>query len=137
MKLALILANAASQDLRGTVSAIGLGVTRLQLNEVPGHYRGSMVLIASPEDGDAVGETRFELTLKGPGQDRFQQFAIGAFDVAGPREQVIMNHDFEMLMMKEGAYVFRFTAGNGEFQTHLVVSRAPRPRNADAAKGST
>lgn len=137
MKLALVLADATRADVRGTVSALGLGITQLTVERFPGQFHGGLVLIATPDAGDSL-DHEFSLTLAGPGQSP-QQFAVGAFKGGDPLEQVTMAHSFDMLIGAPGVYVFRIESGTASAEARLTVREAPKanPEGEPIVQGDT
>ncbi|MCC6783381.1 MAG: hypothetical protein IT457_11115 [Planctomycetes bacterium] len=132
MKLALVLADAARPDALGTLSALGLGITRLTVARTPGQFRGSLVMVATPDEGEPL-EHEFSMTVAVPGQEA-QQFAVGGFTSGGPRQQVVMAHSFEMIISTLGTYVFRIDAGDSYAETRLLVEEAAgMPANGTAS----
>lgn len=133
VKLAIALADAARNDAQGTVAALGLGITRLNIEKIPGQFHGALVVFATPEEG--YKRYDFSLTIEAPGQAP-QQFAMGSFRTEGPFEQVVMSHTFDMLLATSGTFVFRIECHGGSAEVRFTVTEGTPSSTAKAPVGA-
>lgn len=132
MKLTIVIAEASVRGLQGTINALGIGITHFRVDQFPGRFRGSLLLIATPEPSDTLKQ-QFSLTLEVPGQ-KPQQFAYGEFNADGENQPVVMAQPFEMIIGSEGDYIFRATCDEGSATMVLKGQYSKPPQKLDDLK---
>lgn len=122
VNLTIALCDAAKKDAAGTFSAMGLGVTKLNVPSFPGGWQGGLIMIVQLDD---PGTFPFTLELKSPQNAAWSAFGGGEIIVHVGGEQMIGALPFPIAVPVPGVYTVRMTVGETSAHVNFTAVAIP------------